>query len=126
MTRPRWMRKRSSITSLMDSEMRNAFNKGELSWSIGKRRKTMSFKKKDGTTDRYKYIRFFTSVFALIKESYTSVHKNLLTNKEKKFLLYGNDINILIAAVDAIYDKWDEIEQELINAEELRIDETTV
>jgi len=122
MTQPRWKRKLQKVTSLMDAEMRLAYQRGELSWRVeGHRRRTISFKKEDGTTDRDKYIRFFTSVFALIRESYKNVRLGNLNKKETKFLLYEDDMLILIAAVDAIKEKWYEIEKELIKAQELKM-----
>lgn len=127
MTKPKWMRKRKKVTDRLDSEMRLAWQRGELSWKVeGERRKVVSFKKEDGTTDKNLYIRFFTSVLALINESYINVRKGELSRKEEKFLLYEDELLILIAAIDAIYEKWDEIEKELLRVEEIKINEVSV
>ena len=105
----------------MDTIIRVVYNQGEIIYTIGNKENTISFKKDDGTTNRYFFIRFFTAVFALLRESYSRIGKKKADKKEKKFLLYTDDEAIVVAAVDAIWRRWDEIENELKKAEELRI-----
>jgi hypothetical protein len=125
MTAPKWIRKRRKVVNKLDEIMK-------VTKQIGKlviRRKdqpdlVIDFKKDENSLDNYKFIKFFVSVFEIIKKTYHDIGTNSLDRKIEKFFMRKDPVDILVNVCSIIMEKWDKIEElDVIDPENLRFED---
>ena len=103
MTKPRWMRKRSSLSSRLDYIGRQARHNGSIQFATKDRTQYLIKFENDET-----WLKFMLSAYNIISTSYKAIIDKTIDEKTKKYILYEKEDVILIDIFVQIKKIWDE------------------